>query len=87
MADRADRNGRAIRRSNGKQHRPDSRLELAYHRADKAIEKIVDLLAPDPPSASPHHRPRTSPQPDEFTAHRGPFTGGGFFSESLNAVV
>jgi hypothetical protein len=27
------------------QHRPDSRLELAYHRADKAIEKIVDLLA------------------------------------------
>jgi hypothetical protein len=27
------------------QHRPDSRLELAYHRADEAIEKIVDLLA------------------------------------------
>jgi hypothetical protein len=27
------------------QHRPDSRLERAYHRADKAIEKIVDLLA------------------------------------------
>ena len=27
------------------QHRPDSRLELAYHRADKAIENIVDLLA------------------------------------------
>jgi hypothetical protein len=27
------------------QHRPDSHLELAYHRADKAIEKIVDLLA------------------------------------------
>jgi hypothetical protein len=26
-------------------HRPDSRLEIAYHRADKAIEKIVDLLA------------------------------------------
>src|SRR5215813_10441467 len=27
------------------QHRPDSRLERAYHRADKAIENIVDLLA------------------------------------------
>jgi hypothetical protein len=27
------------------QHRPDSQLEAAYHRADKAIEKIVDLLA------------------------------------------
>jgi len=27
------------------QHRPDSRLEAAYHRADKAIERIVDLLA------------------------------------------
>jgi hypothetical protein len=27
------------------QHRPDSRLEAAYHRADKAIEHIVDLLA------------------------------------------
>jgi hypothetical protein len=27
------------------QHRPDSRLEAAYHRADKAIEKVVDLLA------------------------------------------
>jgi len=27
------------------QHRPDSRLELAYHRADQAIEKVVDLLA------------------------------------------
>jgi hypothetical protein len=26
-------------------HRPDSRLELAYHRADKAIQNIVDLLA------------------------------------------
>jgi hypothetical protein len=26
-------------------HHPDSRLELAYHRADKAIDKIVDLLA------------------------------------------
>jgi hypothetical protein len=26
-------------------HRPDSRLELAYHRADQAIEKVVDLLA------------------------------------------
>ena len=27
------------------QHRPDSRLEAAYHRADKAIEHIVDLIA------------------------------------------
>jgi len=27
------------------QHRPDSRLELAYHRADQAIEKVVGLLA------------------------------------------
>ena len=27
------------------QYRPDSRLEAAYHRADKAIEHIVDLLA------------------------------------------
>ena len=27
------------------QLRPDSRLEAAYHRADKAIEQIVDLLA------------------------------------------
>jgi hypothetical protein len=27
------------------QHWPDSRLELAYHRADKAIQHIVDLLA------------------------------------------
>ena len=27
------------------QHRPDSRLEAAYHRADKAIEDIVGLLA------------------------------------------
>jgi hypothetical protein len=27
------------------QHRPESRLEAAYHRADKAIEHIVDLLA------------------------------------------
>ena len=27
------------------QHRPDSRLERAYHRADKAIENMVDLLA------------------------------------------
>jgi hypothetical protein len=26
-------------------HRPDSRLEAAYHRADKAIEDIVGLLA------------------------------------------
>jgi hypothetical protein len=25
--------------------RPDSQLELAYHRADKAIQHIVDLLA------------------------------------------
>jgi len=27
------------------QHRPDSRLEVAYHRADKAIQKVVELLA------------------------------------------
>jgi hypothetical protein len=27
------------------QHRPNSRLETAYHRADKAIQEIVDLLA------------------------------------------
>jgi hypothetical protein len=27
------------------QHRPDSRLELAYHRADRAIQQVVDLLA------------------------------------------
>jgi hypothetical protein len=27
------------------QHRPDSRLEAAYHRADKAIDHIVNLLA------------------------------------------
>jgi hypothetical protein len=26
-------------------HQPDSRLETAYHRADKAIQQIVDLLA------------------------------------------
>ena len=26
-------------------HRPDSRLEAAYHRADKAIQNIVDVLA------------------------------------------
>ena len=26
-------------------HRPDSKLELAYHRADKAIQDIVDLIA------------------------------------------
>jgi hypothetical protein len=27
------------------QHRPNSRLEAAYHRADKAIQNIVNLLA------------------------------------------
>ena len=26
-------------------HQPDSKLEAAYHRADKAIQHIVDLLA------------------------------------------
>ena len=26
-------------------HRPPSKLEAAYHKADNAIEKIVDLLA------------------------------------------
>ena len=27
------------------QHRPDSRLEAAYHRADAAIQRVIDLLA------------------------------------------
>ncbi len=27
------------------QHRPNSRLEAAYHRADAAIQRVVDLLA------------------------------------------
>jgi hypothetical protein len=27
------------------QHRPESRFKASYHRADKAIEHIVDLLA------------------------------------------
>jgi hypothetical protein len=27
------------------QHRPDSRIEAAYHRADAAIQQVVDLLA------------------------------------------
>ena len=27
------------------QHRPNSKLEVAYHKADKAIQDIVDLLA------------------------------------------
>ena len=27
------------------QYRPDSRLEAAYHRADTAIQRVVDLLA------------------------------------------
>jgi hypothetical protein len=26
-------------------HAPDSKLEAAYHKADKAIQSIVDLLA------------------------------------------
>jgi hypothetical protein len=26
------------------EHRPESRLEAAYHRADAAIQKVVDLL-------------------------------------------
>jgi hypothetical protein len=26
-------------------HRPDSKLEVAYHKADKAIQQILDLLA------------------------------------------
>src|SRR6516162_1299710 len=26
-------------------HRPDSKLEVAYHKADRAIQQIVDLLA------------------------------------------
>ena len=28
-------------------HQPQSKLEAAYHRADKAIQQIVDLLPPD----------------------------------------
>jgi hypothetical protein len=27
------------------EHRPRSRLEAAYHRADKTIQSVVDLLA------------------------------------------
>ena len=27
------------------QYRPDSRLEAAYHRADTAIQRVVDLMA------------------------------------------
>jgi len=27
------------------QHQPDSKLEAAYHKADKAIQQVVDLLA------------------------------------------
>ena len=34
-----------VRLSSDPQHRPNSRLEAAYHRADKAIQNIVDLLA------------------------------------------
>jgi len=34
-------------------HRPHSQLEAAYHRADKAIQQIVELLA----AASPHQYP------------------------------
>ena len=26
-------------------HQPDSKLEAAYHKADKAIHQIIDLLA------------------------------------------
>jgi hypothetical protein len=26
-------------------HRPNSKLEIAYHKAEKAIEEIVELLA------------------------------------------
>ena len=26
-------------------HHPDSKLEVAYHKADKAIQDVVDLLA------------------------------------------
>ena len=33
-------------------HRPDSQLEAAYHRADKAIQHVVDLLATPNLSAS-----------------------------------
>jgi hypothetical protein len=29
-------------------HKPASKLEAAYHRADKAIQQIVDLLAASP---------------------------------------
>ena len=27
------------------QHRPNSRLEIAYHRADAVFQRVVDLLA------------------------------------------
>jgi len=37
-------NSRFHHRPNPK-HRPDSKLELAYHKADNAIQQIVDLLA------------------------------------------
>jgi hypothetical protein len=30
------------------QHQPASKLEAAYHRADKAIQQIIDLLAASP---------------------------------------
>jgi len=56
------------------QHRPDSRLEAAYHRADKAIEKVVDLLAAARPLRLPigrkHRRPQA--QPHASTAYRPP---------------
>ena len=37
------------------QHRPNSRLEAAYHRADAAIQRVVDLVPPLEFSALPLH--------------------------------
>jgi len=38
-------NADSRRRQQDPQHCPDSRLEAAYHRADTAIQRVVDLLA------------------------------------------
>jgi len=41
---RTPRNSRFHHTPNA-EHRPNSTLEAAYHRADKAIQSVVDLLA------------------------------------------
>jgi hypothetical protein len=33
-----------VRNTHHPAHQPDSKLEAAFHRADKAIQNIVDLL-------------------------------------------